>query len=99
MVDTYTPKPRGDLARQHAPRTGLAAGAGSTPPIIGSGAVTRSMASTAVPSAPMFSEGVETIIYFQNVDDMWGLFSPFAWQLWVSIVCMVSTPSCHRSLR
>jgi hypothetical protein len=62
------------------------------PEINHSGQIAMSMASTAVPCAPMYSEGVGTLVYFQDVDTMWALFTPFEWQLWVSIGCMVSAP-------
>jgi hypothetical protein len=68
----------------------------TSPAVPDSSEVARFMAGTAIPCTPMYSEEVETLVYFQDIDTMWGLFTPFEWQLWVSIGCMVSAPSSGR---
>ena len=38
---------------------------------------------------------VETLVYTTSLDSMWGLFAPFEWPLWCSILAMVHMmPGC-----
>ena len=38
---------------------------------------------------------VETLVYTTSLDSMWGLFAPFEWPLWCSILAMVHMmPAC-----
>ena len=44
---------------------------------------------SALPSTPMYTEEVETVVFTTTAQSMWNLFTPFSWELWVAIVGMV----------
>jgi hypothetical protein len=46
----------------------------------------------ALPSTPMYTEKIETLVFTTTAQGMWNLFKPFSWQLWIAIVGMVRTP-------
>jgi hypothetical protein len=62
----------------------------STPPIAASNAYEEAIAGSALPLTPMYTESVEALMYTTRSEDMWRLFAPFEWKLWVAIVGMVS---------
>jgi hypothetical protein len=43
-----------------------------------------------VPLTPIYTEMVEALVYTTQSQDMWRLFAPFEWRLWVAISGMVS---------
>ena len=53
----------------------------------------------ALPSTPMYTEKIETLVFTTTAQGMWNLFKPFSWQLWIAIVGMVRTPTYGRQRR
>jgi hypothetical protein len=64
----------------------------STPPIAASNVYEDAIAGSALPLTPIYTESVEALMYTTRSEDMWRLFAPFEWKLWVAIVGMVSAP-------
>ena len=49
-----------------------------------------------MPLTPIYTEMVEALVYTTQSQDMWRLFAPFEWRLWVAISGMVSAcRGCH----
>jgi hypothetical protein len=43
----------------------------------------------AMPTTPMYTEEVQTLVFTTTADSMWNLFVPFTWELWVAVASMV----------
>jgi hypothetical protein len=62
----------------------------STPPIAAASVYDRFIAGSALPLTPLYTESVEAVMHITQDQNMWRLFAPFEWELWVAICGMVS---------